>query len=508
MLKKYKKRIRSEFSNSPKFYLSFILIFIFYIGSRIWRIDQLLEFNYDQGRDALAISSLLNGNLILLGPTTGIEGIFLGPFYYYFLAIGYFLGQGSPVIASIWQTIFVSLGFVISFYLLKKYISKFAAITYALLSTFSFYWIKDNRWLSNPTPSAFFVPLTILFLIKSFISPLIFLPMTFLSLGILLQLEAATGLFIFLTLIIFIIFNYKKYNFKSFLISALSFFITLIPQIIFELKYNFLITKNIISFITSKASTNTTSTFQIPSEKIIMERIELYSNLFFNTLKVDFDSRYNFLFVIFLLICIFILYKNWQNVFIKITSFIFLGVLFILLFYQGNYGQIYFWYFIPLIQPFFLLLATALSYLYFKNKLIKPVIILFVVLVVINQLELIKNYLNDGLDGPTTVALGNQVKAVKYVIEDSKGQAYNTDVYLPPVIPYPYTYLFNYYGKKYNQLPSQKLVSNLYTLHEVDTAMPKREISWLKRQEGIGKIVKQVKFGGISVEKRERLKNE
>jgi hypothetical protein len=145
----------------------------------------------------------------------------------------------------------------------------------------------------------------------------------------------------------------------------------------------------------------------------------------------------------------------------------------------------------------------------FKYNLLKPAVIALLVLFLYDQLPLSLNYISSGLEGKTTIALGNQVSAVKYIIADvdALGNEYNWDAYVPPVIPYTYTYLFKYYGNKYNRIPSDQRENKLYTIHEVDISHPDRESAWLKRQAGIGTIIDTKKFGGVIVEKRERLLN-
>ena len=59
---------------------------------RIYRINDLLAFHFDQGRDALVIWDLWhNGKPFLIGPVTGLTGIFLGPFYYYLISPFYLI---------------------------------------------------------------------------------------------------------------------------------------------------------------------------------------------------------------------------------------------------------------------------------------------------------------------------------------------------------------------------------------------------------------------------------
>src|SRR3990167_8398219 len=73
-----------------------ILLSAFFL--RVYRVNEILGFYYDQGRDALVIWDLWhNGKFFLIGPTTGIAGIFRGPFYYYLIAPLYLIGRGDPV---------------------------------------------------------------------------------------------------------------------------------------------------------------------------------------------------------------------------------------------------------------------------------------------------------------------------------------------------------------------------------------------------------------------------
>src|SRR3972149_5464469 len=78
------------------FVMFFILVGALFV--RIYRTEVILSFYFDQGRDAKVVYDLWhNGKFFLLGPTTGIAGIFRGPFYYYLIAPFYLLGGGDPV---------------------------------------------------------------------------------------------------------------------------------------------------------------------------------------------------------------------------------------------------------------------------------------------------------------------------------------------------------------------------------------------------------------------------
>ena len=80
--------------------LATILALAFFI--RVYRVEDLLRFYYDQGRDALVIWKLWHeGRPFLIGPVTGLQGIFLGPFYYYLIAPFYLIGGGNQVYTAV-----------------------------------------------------------------------------------------------------------------------------------------------------------------------------------------------------------------------------------------------------------------------------------------------------------------------------------------------------------------------------------------------------------------------
>jgi hypothetical protein len=114
------------------------------------------------------------------------------------------------------------------------------------------------------------------------------------------------------------------------------------------------------------------------------------------------------------------------------------------------------------------------------------------------------------MDGPTDIKFGSQIRAVNWVFDNAAGRGvYNVDVYVPPVIPYAYDYLFLWKGSLRcgNTLCGKVEYSTpiLYTLYEQDPPNPDRLDAWLERQKGIGIIEEEVRFGGITVQRRTRI---
>lgn len=226
-----------------------ILLLAFYL--RIYRIADLLDFHYDQGRDALVIWDLWHKNkMFLIGPTTGLDGIFLGPFYYYLIAPLYLIGAGSPTVPSM----FLSLLTVVALYILYltgiEIGGKVTGFIALIVGSFSNHIIFSNRWLSNPTP-IYLTSILIIYLMiliikkpKSYYWPLIYL-----LVGMSLQFELASAIFYLPILLVFTIWQRSKINLKIFTISCLCILVTLLPQLIFNFKHDNILVNNIVNQI-------------------------------------------------------------------------------------------------------------------------------------------------------------------------------------------------------------------------------------------------------------------
>jgi hypothetical protein len=200
--------------------------------------------------------------------------------------------------------------------------------------------------------------------------------------------------------------------------------------------------------------------------------------------------------------------RFFKNDGIKILLLLLLSPVIGMLFFQGNKGNIYDYYMTGYYMIFLLLFGIILGELW-KNAAGKIFILIFFWIFFANNLPIVKARIISGVDGETTIALGNQVQAVEWVYEDAAGRDFNVDVYVPPVIPHSYDYLFTWLGSnRYNQLPTEEQIELLYTLSEVDPPHPERLEAWFARQKGIGNIEETKHFGGITVERRERIYRE
>lgn len=482
--------------------LFFILALAFFV--RVYRVGDLLRFYFDQGRDALVIWRLWHeGRPFLIGPVTGLAGIFLGPFYYYLIAPFYLIGGGDPVYPAVFLAFLSTLAIFMLYFLGKKIHSRLAGIIAATIGAFSYYIFTHSRWLSNPNPILLTSMLFFwsLWEIANGGKKYWWVLAAFFA-GLSLQFESASAVFYLPLLLVFSIWQRKNLpDFKTAVISGAAFFATLLPQILFNFRHDNILLNNFIKlFFEEKA-------FR-PTTKFILEvRSEYFWSVFSTKLFPSWNA-YAALFAILAGLVLLVSRYKFKRLILPLFAIFLMTPMIGYLLFQGNYGNIYDYYMSGYFLPFILLFGIGLAELWKKPAGFIVVLFFFYLFFALNGM-LIKNYLTATVK-TRPIALEDQLKAVDWVFEDIKGRGeFNVDVYVPPVIPHAYDYLFLWQGTKrcgedLCGLEKDGLLFLLYTLYEEDPPHPERLEAWMDRQAGIGKVLEEEKFGGITVQRRER----
>lgn len=132
----------------------FIILFLMIIGllMRTYYLHQNnILFGYDQARDAYIASEIAQGDLKILGPPVSIGGFYHGVFYYYFIALPYYLSHGNPILPIIFISI-LNISVLPLVYLTGKILfNDKVGLLSALFYTISFDVIQYSNWLSNPS---------------------------------------------------------------------------------------------------------------------------------------------------------------------------------------------------------------------------------------------------------------------------------------------------------------------------------------------------------------------
>ncbi len=495
------KRIKKFFS-TENILVSVGLMVAFVI--RVFRIDQTLGFYYDQGRDALVVWDFIHSNkFFLIGPTTGLPGIFRAPYYYYLITPFYWLGNGNPIWPYVFLTFTSVLAIALIYYLGKKIQDRTTGIIAAVVAAFSFNIFLASRWLSNPTPMLLLSLLLVWGMIKITEGRKWAWPIVAVVSGLSLFSFGSSGeLFYLPALAIFLVWQWKnRPDTKNLILSIFLFILTFIPLVLFDLRHQNILLNNLFGTFGVESGS-----FGIPTWGFIKSRTETYFGIFTNKVFQSRNAFNSIALVITGISFLAFLPKLIKNSKIKIVLLLLGSAVFGLYFYRGNYGILYDYYMTGYYLVFVLLFAIILAQIW-KLKIVgKIFIFFFFYLFYMNNIPVIWGRVNDACQETTSVCFVNQKEAIDWIYKAAGTRDFNVDVYVPPVIPYAYNYLFTWLGNtKYNKLPVDPQISLLYTLYEADLPHPERLQAWLDRQKGIGRVVKEAKFGTIVVQERQRI---
>jgi hypothetical protein len=242
-----------------------MLIFIILTGLNLYLLTTYVRLNdiffiSDIARDMYLLDEIREKALILIGPRSSVPGLFHGPLWAYLTYPGFILGNGNPVAVG-WYWIFLIILFLISnFFITRKLFGLAAAYAYTLVV--STYFIFHAHELFNPYGALFFIPLFYYLFIRYIETGRVkFLIWHFFVAGLLIQFQMAVGApFAILSFIaaFFLALRSKKP------LHLLSFGIILIPLstfVLFDLRHDFLLTKNVLRHLSSSDHASFLSVF-------------------------------------------------------------------------------------------------------------------------------------------------------------------------------------------------------------------------------------------------------
>lgn len=498
-------------SHKPTYLLLGIILILAFVV-RVYNIDRLLGFYYDQGRDALVVWDLWHkGKLFLIGPTTGLAGIFRGPYYYCLIAPFYLMGRGNPLYPSVFLIFTSVIAVAFIYYLGVKIQGRATGIIAAILASFSYYIVMASRWLSNPTPMLLFSMILIWAMLKVSEGKKWGWSVIALISGLsLFSFGSAGELFYFPAILIFLILTVLRQgyggqsslNSKVVFISIVLFTLTFLPLVLFDIKHDGILRTNMANTFVGEKS------FTLPFRSLFESRNKSYYDIF--TTKLFHSRGKEEITALWGLALSFVLFlpSLLRNKKTKIILILLISPLVGLYFYQGNNAVLYDYYMTGYYLMFILLAAVVLGKIW-SYKLGMLFVAYFMYLFMVNNYDVLYVKLNDKSNSPRSIALVNQLESVDWIFGNAGGEVFNVDVYVPPVIPYSYDYLLLWQGTKrcgkdLCGLTTKENVKRVYTLYEKDFDHPERLQAWMDRQRGIGKVVEENSFGGIVVQKRER----
>src|SRR3989344_9237476 len=109
---------------------------------------QTVGYTFDQGRDFLKAAEIIRDrNITFIGPTTGIQGLFHGAWYYYLLIIPFLIFQGNPIGFYYFNFLIQFVSFSFFYFFLKKFFGQKIALIIAYLIATSPYFIFTSLFV-------------------------------------------------------------------------------------------------------------------------------------------------------------------------------------------------------------------------------------------------------------------------------------------------------------------------------------------------------------------------
>ncbi len=465
-------------------------------------------FTYDVGRDMLALRDMYYLHKIpLIGATTGLPGIFYGPWWYYLLFPFFIIVGGDPqgiaFIMAVIGILSIPLGYLVG----KKISGNMLGLTFATFISVSPYLIALSSQIWNPNIAPFFV-LVVLYVLteiykeKNASDSFIWYFLLGLLLALNIDLEIVFGTLFCTSIIASVLFVRRiKIALRNIFAFLLGVLIIFSPRIIFEFRHSFLMTNSLIRFLTIHDGTSSLGI--LPT---FMNRVEIFLDIFSQT-TISGQMLLGVILFIASVVGFLVCYKKLQ---ISERNFLSTAFITIAIFLIGTTffsHDIWPHYLVGL--PIIFLLSVSMVLVsaseITKDKPILIVTSILIFLIQLNPVNIINTLSKPVFAGDASV-YRNQVAVIDYVYRAAAGKQFKYVVYTPPVHDYTYQYLFEWYGqKKYKYEPAEKSKLAFFIL-EPDPENPKRLTDWLAARVGDGHIIltKDVK-AGIVVQTRTNL---
>ena len=443
------EKIKKVFLKKERYlFLSFLLIIVF-ISRHLLIKDALVPFQFDHGKDSLAVLDMwLNKSPKLIGPWTSIPGLYFGPGWYYLILPSFLIGAWHPL-SAVYSMVFLLLLQVILAY---RYLGKEEAI---LISTAPL-WIMISTSAWNPFPMTL-ISLVILIIIKNFKEKKegknyeLFLMSFFASLAF--HFSTAFAIF-YPILILFSLYKHQiKLNWQKILILIFAYLIPFLPQIIFEFRHDFVELRAVIAFLQN----GQTQSFSFSKTLTVLKTI--YDYFSFSILpSAHYPSgkwldHLSLLFFIILIINAFYIKKTnkTQSNKFKLTlvsEYLFWPILALI-----GYSFLHFniWYVLAL-TPLFIMFAGDV--LRAQNKIIRS--IYFVLMFISLSLKVSYFFSTDQYQlSQASSFLSPKIQAINLIRSDAQDNAFNSYHYAPDTYDFSYQYLYFWQALNGEALPEE-----------------------------------------------------
>ncbi|MDE2025786.1 MAG: hypothetical protein KGJ07_04795 [Patescibacteria group bacterium] len=491
----------------PWVYILLGIIFLFGMYIRLQSsLSGTFAFTYDVGRDMLQLAQIIETHkLPLIGPTTGLPGLFYGPWWYYLLLPAFIIAQGNPIGVAVFMNLVGGVAILCAYVLGKEMENSKLGLFFAGLVAFSSATISASQQIWNPNIADLFVVLVLLLLILLYKKSLGYISYFFLGLLLAMTIDSEVVFGLLYTagvILSMVLLLRKKVSRGGVLFMLLGAFIIFSPRMFFEVRHHFVMTTHIVQMLHGSQPSG------LPPVSFLHNFLQRVV-IFWDSWNFALNSFWpltvlSFIAIIMSLQQIFSIKKQTSVEFVaKLFGIVFLVFFVGVLVFQHDI----FSHYLVALPVYFLLWSGLAFYLllkrYFKGLVLSGILVLLVV-ILCNPVAFVQSFFAPVWVGDVSV-YRNQVHAVDYIYQKAQGKPFRYETYTPARIDYEYQYLFAWYGKdkyKYTPVGQAPLVFFIFETDENQGGAWYWKVAREKSSRMTDRIVLP---GGITVQTREAL---
>lgn len=453
--------------------LLFFILGIALLPRSVEVLNKNYIFGFDQGRDYLAVKNIVvDRKLTLIGSevgagSAGLNGIFQGPFHYYFLSIPFILTKGDPYGGVVLMFIFSVFSVVFSYFFGRKVFGTIDGLCSALLFALSPMFIAQARFVWNSNPSTLFILLAFYFTYMGLRKKNKYIFLSSFFAGFVYNFQFAVSIPLSISIILFYIFIVKLKEIKKYLILFAGFVLAFLPMFLFEIRHGFIGIRGFTVYLFGPKEAGASF---FPSQGIITDHINSFFNAFIDVFPKNIISPHILLLIV-LVPAIYYFHKEKDQSLKKFISFLFLlfPIHFLVFLFFRNALWVY--YLIALNIVYILLFSYSVASSFRKNNLISKIFYLtFLIFIIIKALPMfIGVFAYDYKDYGGTAKIKGKTDAIDFIYNDAKGKKFSLFIFSPPIYTYPYDYILWWHARrKFGYMPDNVKSGTFYLLIEKD----------------------------------------
>ncbi len=472
----------------------FLILFIIILALAL-RLPGIVQgnfaFTYDTGRDLLAVRDLVTrGDISLIGPTTGLMGVFYGPWWYWFLVFPFVVFGGNPTGMTSWIAILGAVAAAVAYWWGTKNMGGVFGSILGILLAGSPAIASMTSQLWNPD-MLILLTVGVIMLLRDLrsLTPVRLVLFGFL-LALLIEFEIVYGILFMVGFAISLpLWHRKDVNIQKIGWIGAGIFVVQAPRILFELRNAFIQTRSLFSGMVGGQNL----------WQIYTKRDWLFYGSFASVFPREPWVQNTLILAV---LCVFFIF--WKRISGKNRRFLqtlltIIAVFALAIFLYPRDFWHYYLFGLPVLYA--VLVSFSISLLWKVVPKITAVFVVAYLFFLIQPFEIVRSVIHPRFVGDAAV-YHNQDEVVRFIFRES-GLQFKYITYTPPQIDYTWKYLFEWYAKRYPDRLTEMNPDLMYVILEPDPGYPDRRLDWLgiRKRDGVT-VAERMFSSGIEVQAR------